>query len=247
MSHGQAIGNNTQLQRMEFVYKGQSYTFTLNPTNYEETTPSRTHTFYTKNGAHVEKFGKGITEISFSGTTGFRGDTEDNSHGYKRFVELKKLLEREMLDAPEGRPIEDYLLFYNHTDGEAYVTVLQKFGLLRNVNEPLLYKFDISLQAIRRVGDPVPSKGSQGIGNVEGNPNKTGNILDANRKANQNNNNNISAANTDTSFDAGGFAEQSIKRPNIKETTIRSEGKTYLVPSNKEEPSKSVNVIRAGP
>lgn len=169
MANGNANGTR-QLARMELEFKGQSYAFTINPEVYELKISNKINLQYTKVGAFIDAYGEGIKELSIVGTTGFKGNKKDPEEGYNKFVEFKKLIERSMNDIKFGEEIKDFLKFYNHTDGEAYVCVPIRLGLSRNVNQPLLYKYDLSLYAIRRVGDPVPKADVQVVGNPLGTP-----------------------------------------------------------------------------
>lgn len=167
--NGNANGLN-KLKRMELEFKDISYKFDLNPEVYEIKLQNRMNLTYTKAGAFIELFGEGVKEIIISGTTGFRSGTGDNSHGYKKFLELKKLCEENFNDVEDGKVVKDFLMYYNHTDDEAYVTVPVKLSISRNVNQPLLYKYDLVMYAIRRKGDPEPTQSVQKIGNPLGIP-----------------------------------------------------------------------------
>lgn len=169
MSNGNANGTR-QLARMELQFKNLSYEFTINPEVYDLKMQNKINLQYTKGGAFIDAFGEGIKELSIVGTTGFKGTDKDPEHGYNKFVELKRLIETNMNDVEFGKEITEFLKFYNHTDGEAYVCVPIRMNLSRNVNQPLLYKYDIALYAIRRVGDPVPKANIQVVGNPLGTP-----------------------------------------------------------------------------
>ena len=157
------------LKRMELSFKGKSYAFTINPENYDIKLQNRLNLIYTKGGAFIDQFGEGVKEINISGTTGFKGTTNNNEHGYEKFLELKGLVEENFNNIEEGEEITEFLNFYNHTDGDAYVTVPIRLSIMRSVNQPLLYKYELSLYAIRRVGDPEPNNEiKQAIGNENG-------------------------------------------------------------------------------
>lgn len=169
--NGNAYDGVNKLKRMEFEFKNVSYVFDLNPETYDFKVPNRVNVHYTKAGAVVDLFGAGLKELNIVGITGFKGNTEDKEHGYKKYKEIKKLMLDNMNDIDDGRPVKDFLKFYNHTDGEAYITVPIRFNMSRNVNQPLLYKYDIQLYILRRVGDAVESPTLQVIGNPLGSPN----------------------------------------------------------------------------
>ena len=155
---------------MEIEFKGTSFEFETNPEQYEVKIQSRVNLTYTKMGAFIDKFGEGVKEITLSGTTGFKGSARDPNHGYNKYKALKSIMESEMQDVEDGKEIKDFMTFYNHTDGEGYVVVPIRISLFRNVNQPLLYKYDMAFYAIRNAGDPVPTQAIQVIGNPLGTP-----------------------------------------------------------------------------
>ncbi len=163
--NGNAYDGVNRLKRMELEYKNQSYVFDLNPETYDLKIPNRVNVHYTKVGAVVDLFGSGLKELNIVGTTGYKGTGKDPAHGYKKFLSLKKTMLTVMDDIRDGRPVKDFLNFYNHTDGEAYVTIPIRLNISRNVNQPLIYKYDIQLYVLRRVGDAVESPEIQVIGN----------------------------------------------------------------------------------
>lgn len=159
-----------KLKRFELVYKDISYQFTINPQEYEFKAPNRQNLIYTKGGAFVELFGPGVKELTISGTTGFKARTKDPDHGYKKFLELKSIIEESYKETTDGNEVTDFLNFYNHTDGEAYVTIPTQMVISRSVNQPLLYKYDLSFYILRRVGDPSPTRPTIIIGDPIGIP-----------------------------------------------------------------------------
>lgn len=155
------------LKRMEFVFKGSSYKFTLNPETYIQSENGRVTVTQTKGGAFVELFGKAIEEITISGTTGFKNGTGNAENGYKKFKELRDTIKSFYENITDGRTItdNDLLWFYNYTDNEFYKCVPDKFELSRNKNQPTLYKYDIHLYVIRKIGESAPSNEVETIGN----------------------------------------------------------------------------------
>lgn len=165
--NGNSNGKHS-LKRMELVFKDNSYVFTLNPHQYDLKIPNRVNLVYTKGGAFIDMFGEGIKELNISGITGFKGSTNDADHGYKQFLALKKLITDNMNNVADGKRVDedDLVRFYNHTDGEAYMTVPIKMSIMRNVNEPLLFKYDLSFYVIQRVGDARANDEVQTLSNV---------------------------------------------------------------------------------
>lgn len=169
--NGNAYNGKNQLKRMEMVFKNHSYSFNINPEVYDFKIPNRVNVHYTKGGAIVDLFGSGLKELSIVGTTGYSDSQGNKDYGYRKFLELKKAMLDVMDDIKEGKEVKDFLNFYNHTDGDAYVTVPIRLNISRNVNQPLIFKYDIQLYVLRRVGDGVESPELQVIGNPLGSPN----------------------------------------------------------------------------
>lgn len=162
----------TQLKRMEIEFKGTSYTFTINPEQYEIKIPNRVNATYTKAGVFLDLFGEGLREITVSGITGFKSQTKDPEHGYKQFLALKQIIQDNFRDIEDGRPVTDFVMFYNHTDGEGYATVPIRLSIMRNVNQPLLYRYDLNFYIIRDANAAKDnSSENQQIGNPMGTPN----------------------------------------------------------------------------
>ncbi|NLY08534.1 MAG: hypothetical protein GXZ11_01325 [Tissierellia bacterium] len=150
--NGNSTGNGP-LKRMELEFKGISYLFTINPEMYDISIPNRQNVIYTKAGAFIDLFGEGINEITITGTTGWKAQTGNRDHGHEQFLKLKSLFQANMNNIQDGKPVKlsDLLKFYNHTDGEAYYTVPVRLRIYRNVNQPLLYKYDIALTVIKAI------------------------------------------------------------------------------------------------
>lgn len=163
--NGNAYNGRNKIKRMEMVFKNHSYLFNINPEVYDFKIPNRVNVHYTKGGAIVDLFGSGLKELSIVGTTGYSDSRGNKDFGYKKFLELKKAMLDVMDDIKDGKEVKDFLNFYNHTDGEAYVTVPIRLNISRNVNQPLIYKYDIQLYVLRRVGDPPGGAELQVIGN----------------------------------------------------------------------------------
>lgn len=155
------------LKRMEFYFKGKSYKFTINPDDYSQTENNKVTVTRTKGGAFVELFGADVVEISISGTTGFKNGTKNPENGYQKFKELRDLVRSTYTNITDAKSISDsdLLAFYNYTDNEYYRTIPDKFELRRSKSNPLLYKYDIHLYAIRRIGEAAPNKYVSTIGN----------------------------------------------------------------------------------
>ena len=174
----------THLKRMELEFKGVSYLFTINPEQYEIKIPSRVNPTYTKGGVFLDLFGEGLREISISGITGFKS------------LELKKLIQDNFRNVEEGEPVTEFVMLYNHTDGEGYVTVPSRLTISRNVNQPLLYRYDLDFYVIRSANKARMDSSSQQIGNPMGTPKtSTRTVEDRVIKEKEGTNNNFSNKN----------------------------------------------------
>jgi len=133
------------------------YKFKINPENYKEEHPQRSTVFKTRSATVVEDFGADLVKITFSGTTGFKRDS--NGSGADRLFRLKDLLETY---AQSGHRIDEVgippteLRFYNFTDGGSYVVHMDSdgFSIERSAERPLLYDYSISLIVLRKASDP---------------------------------------------------------------------------------------------
>lgn len=162
---GNKNSSSKNLKRMEFIFKGKNYKFLLNPESYSQQENGRVTVTQTKGGAFLEAFGAGIIEIQISGTTGYKNGSNNAESGYTKFKELRDLIKSVYNNVKDGSEIKYLLEFYNYTDNEYYYTYPDKFKLMRSKQNPLLYKYDIHLYCIRRIGEPAPNTSVVTIGN----------------------------------------------------------------------------------
>jgi hypothetical protein len=156
-NNSQDDGKNA-IKRFEFVYKGTTYKFVLNPEEYTQIEPSRITVTQTKAGAWVDDFGMGIATINFKGTTGFKNGTNDPRNGFLKFKELRDLIRRYYTHTP-GTIVSqsEELVFHNYTDAEHWVVFPKTFQLLRSVSRPTLYLYEVQLVCLRRADQPAPT------------------------------------------------------------------------------------------
>lgn len=149
-SNAQQDGVNS-LKRIEFEFRKQRYRFILNPEQLTQEEPNRVSVMQTKSSAWVDDFGGGLVNIAFKGTTGFKNQSGIGTDGFDQFKTLRDMIRQYYFKQTPGTEVkeEDELLFFNHTDGEAWVVVPKVFSLMRSVSRPLLYLYDIQLVAIR--------------------------------------------------------------------------------------------------
>lgn len=133
------------------------YKFKINPQNYKEDHPQRATVYKTRSATVIEDYGADLVQISFSGTTGFKRDS--NGSGADRLFRLKDLLETysqsgHRVDEVGIPPTE--LRFYNFTDGGSYVVHMDSsgFSIERSAERPLLYDYSINLVVLRKASEP---------------------------------------------------------------------------------------------
>ncbi len=157
----QADGKN-KLKRIEFVFKGKSYKFILNPEEMQQTQPNRVTVTQTKAGAFLDEFGAGVPQIVIKGTTGFKNGSKDPNSGFNKFIELKNLIGNVMGRVHAGQVISasDELYYYNYTDEQYWVTTPIQFDLIRSVARPLMYEYNLQLICERATSNPNYSRKS---------------------------------------------------------------------------------------
>lgn len=147
------------------------YKFQVNPSNYKETIPQRTTTYKTRSASVVEDYGSDLRQIQFSGTTGFKVDSNGHN-GAHRLARLKAIIEEYSLS---GQRVDDVdqdfmeMYFYNMTDGGSYVVHLAPEGFVinRSEDQPLLYNYQINLTVLRKANQPnIREVDGSAIGNT---------------------------------------------------------------------------------
>lgn len=134
------------------------YRFKVNPENYTYEKPQRSTILKTKSDIVVEDYGKDIEVINFSGTTGFRSIKEGNKtkNGKDKLDDLVKLVDKYAKSGGSGNRQQKNIIFYNMTDGVYKKVHLAPQGIkiARSVNEPLLFRYDITLMVLGEAFEP---------------------------------------------------------------------------------------------
>lgn len=102
----------------------------------------------------VDEFGEGLPTINISGTTGWHYNPSLGRDGFQSFEALNELVahrypqfRQDAIDA--GRNPDDVkLIFVDLLDNFTYPVVPMQFVLRRSKSRPLLFQYNISLQAI---------------------------------------------------------------------------------------------------
>lgn len=120
----------------------------------------------------VDNFGPALPSCSISGTTGWRYSEGTGLDGFQSFEALNQLVQRDYHEAKQAaiddgvNPAFVRLLFVDALDGFAWSVVPMQFVLRRSKSRPLLFQYNIQLQAISTMVDvPViqlPDLGNPG-------------------------------------------------------------------------------------
>lgn len=156
----QADGYGAYLRRIALeLSNGSWYYFKINPNNYNHTEPQRSTVMKTKSNVVVEDFGKDIESITFSGTTGWNKDALGRT-GADRMKLLRDYIRNYATMADNGNRSRTELTFHNFTDGESYIVHLapESISLERDVEQPILYNYKISLLVIRDARVPADTE-----------------------------------------------------------------------------------------
>lgn len=148
----QADGKNKLSRFMLHIPGFGYYRFKVNPENYKYSMPQRTTITKTKGDIVVEDYGRDVETITFSGTTGFKG----TKSGKAKLDELYNAINKYAQTAGNGTRPANFITFYNMTDNKSYKVHLapEGFSYSRSVNEPLLFRYEISLVVLGRASEP---------------------------------------------------------------------------------------------
>lgn len=149
-------GHSRSFRRIALqLANGGWYDFRVNPVNYVHNEPQRATILKTKSDIIIEDFGKDLETITFSGTTGHRRDSAGRT-GADRMRLLRSYLRDYANQGGNGNRSVNELTFHNFTDGESYIVHLapEAITLERDVAQPILFTYKISLVVIRDAGKP---------------------------------------------------------------------------------------------
>ena len=152
----QADGHTSYLRRIALeLANGGWYFFKINPNNYAHSEPQRATVLKTKSDIIIEDFGKDLETITFSGTTGWARDAQGRT-GADRMRILRSYIRDYASQGGNGNRSVNELTFHNFTDGESYIVHLapDAISLERDVEQPILYNYKLSLVVIRDAGTP---------------------------------------------------------------------------------------------
>lgn len=145
-------------KRVALTYGNETYTFRVNPGDYDYERATRQATYRTQNANVVQQFGADMATITFTGTTGFHTDSNGND-GQDRFDKLDKLLAKCQNDTQNGGYPAQTLTFHNYTENKTYTVVVNDFSEHRDKVEPVLFTYTIKLIVIG--GTDAPEQDTQ--------------------------------------------------------------------------------------
>lgn len=130
---------------------GTSYTFRINPGDYQYERTPRASVVPTQGSFGVDHYGEGLGRITIAGTTG-RGFLAD-------LRKMQAVLDAYHASAATGQQRKP-MRFHNWTDGEHYSVLVKPFRVSRSERQPLLYRYNIEMSVLgidvaRRVESPL--------------------------------------------------------------------------------------------
>lgn len=139
------------------------HTLLVNPQDMSITEPARINVQQTLGGAYVSKFGQGLHQITLSVLTGYnaRPNAEGKmTDGYEELKNFRDKVYRYYVTAPSSH-VE--MFWYNWEDEQYYKVVPMSFRVMRNVAQPTMYRYELSMTALEPVGPgrrprPTPNK-----------------------------------------------------------------------------------------
>lgn len=143
----------------------RSVMLAVRPEDLTRTEPTRATVHQTlgrDTSGWVDDFGVGLPTCNISGHTGWRYYEGLQKDGYQSFVDLNKLVQIDFPAAKQdaidgGRdPARVKLLFIDLLDGFAWPVQPTQFVLRRSKSRPLLFQYNINLQAIATTIENVP-------------------------------------------------------------------------------------------
>lgn len=152
---------------------GDPITLPIRPEELTRTEPARATVHQTigrNTTGWVDHFGKGLPTITISGTTGWHYNPSVGRDGFQSFEALNDLVvhrfpkfKQDAIDS--GRdPAGVKLLFVDLLDNFTYPVTMQNFTLRRSKSRPLLFQYNIAMQAlsdsIDAPGIAIPNFGS---------------------------------------------------------------------------------------
>lgn len=157
-------------------------TLKIRPEDLTHNEPSRsnvTQTLGRYTQGWVDNFGAGLPSVTISGHTGWRSSAGSGEDGAQAFETLNTLVQHEYHEARQAAidsgldPATVKLLFIDMLDGFTYSVTPTQFVLRRSKSRPLLFQYNIALQAVDTMIDnplmvlPFSGSFSMGLGALD--------------------------------------------------------------------------------
>lgn len=166
---------------------GDPVTLPIRPEELTRSEPARATVHQTLGRATtgwVDHFGKGLATINISGTTGWHYNPSVGRDGFQSFEALNELVvhrfpefKQRAIDAGRN-PADVKLIFVDLLDNFTYPVVMQNFTLRRSKSRPLLFQYNIVMQAVSDSID-APLLSLPGMGSVFGGLGALGGVISA--------------------------------------------------------------------
>jgi hypothetical protein len=136
---------------------GSPVTLKVRPEDLTRTEPSRVSVHQTLGrvvNGWADNFGEGLPSVTIAGTTGWRTSAASGEDGAQAFETLNRLVVHEYHEAKQAAidsgmdPATVKLLFVDMLDGFTWNVAPMNFVLRRSKSRPLLFQYNIVLQAI---------------------------------------------------------------------------------------------------
>lgn len=143
---------------------GAPVTLTIRPEDLTRNEPARATVYQTMGkgvSGWVDHFGEALPSVSISGHTGWRDIAGSGTDGAAAFARLNQLVVRDFPAAKQaaidsGRnPAGVKLLFVDLLDDFVWSVAPTVFTLRRNKSSPLLYRYNINMQAVSTSIDSI--------------------------------------------------------------------------------------------
>ena len=140
-------------QTFEIHTKGNTevvvrHTLLLNPQSLTQAEQAKVSVTQTLGGVYVTDFGEGLSQVTISGTTGYKQRYNDDGElrdGFEEFIHFRNEVYRKFVKTNDP----DYMMFwYNWEDKEYYRIQPISFRLQRSVSEALLYRYEFAFTCL---------------------------------------------------------------------------------------------------
>jgi hypothetical protein len=129
-----------------------THTLLLNPSDMSMDEPPRTNVVQTLGGAYISDFGKGLPNVSISGTTGFHARRKASGDVFDGYTEWKAFRDKVYRYYVETKSTQIEMYWFNWEDSEFYKVVPLSFRLMRSKSEATLYRYELRFVCTKKLG-----------------------------------------------------------------------------------------------